>query len=333
MRVRYRLLLVGSAASLALVAALRGGPRPRAEEPAPRDAPPTPIRSRPAAARLPAAPLEAAPLPAAPLPAAGARRPPALSDAGTVEPPPALSAVQARAIERWFDDAAAACASAEPTPPARFSGTAAELTEHVCPLLTRRDGPRVVDPDASWIERPSRRAPGATVASVGSGDRGDWSWELYFDLRPDGEIVAVWAGGFAACPYVVVRAGEGWIERGEILRHLRGPEREARESLTVPVGERTLRIRIEERKNEVTYLDDVYLELGGQRVRPVRCPRAAHCRDDQRYTRIEPGEALALAFRVPPSWLGRDASLVAEGHYRVRIEPPPPRPGRARRPR
>ena len=240
-----------------------------------------------------------------------------------------LPALHQRSITRWFEAIDAACRDEAPAP-STFLGPLQEFREHVCTLRERRFGPRRIDPNASWVERPTHFAQETdeVVAFVTSGDRGDWSWELFFQMRGDGEVVGVWAAGFAACPFVTVRAVQNgravWIERGEILRNLRGPESETRQRVSLLVTERLLQVRIEERKNEVTYLDEAFVECAGRRIRPLSCvPGAPYCLDDGRYTRIEPGERITLQFRVPASWIGCHAALVATGHYRVRVTRPP----------
>ncbi len=253
------------------------------------------------------------------------------SDAGlAAEPATALGPLpeaHRRAVARWLDAIEEPCQRRAPIPPT-YVGPEDEFYEYAC--VFRSDArPRRTDPDTGWMERPSHveRAPDEVAAYIGSGDRGDYSWDIYFQMRGDGEITGVWLGGFAACPFVVVRAvvknEVRWLERGEILRNLRGPATEARQSVRLPVTQRALTVRVEERKNEVTYLDDVYVELGGRRLRPVNCPRAPFCRDDEIYARVEPGEFVVLDFEVPASWVGHDVSLFAEGHYFVRTEPPP----------
>ncbi|MFK7989480.1 MAG: hypothetical protein AB8I08_25920 [Sandaracinaceae bacterium] len=232
-----------------------------------------------------------------------------------------------RAVAHWIESLTVPCRRDAPIPPT-YAGAERDFYEYVCAFRSGAGAQRL-DPDSNWIDRPDRvpHASDDVLAILSSGDRGDYSWELFFQMRADGQITGTWVGGFAACPFVVVRTlvkdEVRWLERGEILRNLRGPDAEARQSVTLPVTQRALTVRIEERKNEVTYLDDAYVQFGTRRIRPSNCPRAPYCMDDGVHARIEPGEFIALDFEVPASWVGQEVSLFAEGHYRVRSEPPP----------
>ena len=254
-------------------------------------------------------------------------------DAGAADAMPReLEPVHRRGIDAWFARTASSCRDSEEAP-AGFRGTVEEAREYACPLVSSHYGPYRIDPSDSSFENPEGRSAseaGIVWASVGSGDIDDYSWEIYFRLEEStGEVVDAWFGGGAACPFVVVRERRArdvrWIDHGEILRNLRGPDREVHQRLDVPVTESVVRLRIEERKNEVTYLDELYLEHAGRRVRPVSCARDASpewCRDDGRYARIEPGERIAFEVRVPSAWVGQTIALVADGHYRIRLTPP-----------
>jgi len=132
---------------------------------------------------------------------------------------------------------------------------------------------------------------------------------------------------FTACPYVYTRSAKGapWVERGEVLRELRSPELEATQSLDVG-GEGTdcatgvLTVRMAELKEETTYLDAVWVELGGEQLAPRSCaegPSRAWCADDGRYARLEQGDTLDFEFEVPEALrLGcSGARLWANGYY------------------
>ncbi len=116
----------------------------------------------------------------------------------------------------------------------------------------------------------------------------------------------------AACPFVDV-IENGRVRRvGEILRNVRGAAASTLQSLAMPGGVST--IRISEEKREVTYLDEIYLELDGVRTSPRSCDVAmppAYCVADGEPFVMHQGDTLELEF----AGHAQAAELFARGYY------------------
>jgi hypothetical protein len=125
----------------------------------------------------------------------------------------------------------------------------------------------------------------------------------------------------AACPYVYLVGEDGEARLvGEILRNLRGSRAYAAQTLAVGgETEGPLRVRLSEEKPEVTYLDEVYLEVDDIRIPPRSCtgpsPRPAYCLADGEPFVLHEGETLDLVFDANAP----DAELHATGYYVPRL--------------
>jgi hypothetical protein len=123
----------------------------------------------------------------------------------------------------------------------------------------------------------------------------------------------------AACPYVYLATAGGEVLVGEILRDLRGRAAYAQQRLPLPArGDRFLRLRIAEEKQEVTFLDELHLEVAGEVVRPQACADAdapSYCRADGVPFVLRPGESLELEVPLPAGSAGKRVVLVARGYY------------------
>jgi hypothetical protein len=120
----------------------------------------------------------------------------------------------------------------------------------------------------------------------------------------------------AACPLVYVVSDGGLELRGEILRDLRGQSAYAAQTLAVGSDDDgELVVRLAEEKPEVTYLDEIYLEVDGIRIPPRTCtvpsPRPDYCLADGVPFVMREGESLELTFDAS----GPDALLHAAGYY------------------
>ncbi len=116
----------------------------------------------------------------------------------------------------------------------------------------------------------------------------------------------------AACPFVYLMQSDGTLAlQGEILRNLVGEDAYALQSLPLDGG--SLRVRLAEEKREVTYLDEIYVEVDGVRVEPRACDdaqRPAYCDADHQPFVMREGDALDLAFEATG-----EARLFARGYY------------------
>jgi hypothetical protein len=124
----------------------------------------------------------------------------------------------------------------------------------------------------------------------------------------------------SACPMVYTLAdGEASLQ-GEILRNLRHPSLNARQSLLLrapqlaPDG--ALEVELREEKPEITYLDDVYLTVGRRLIRPDQCSAAEpFCARDGRFAVLHTGDRRRLRFHVGSIPEGVPVTLWATGYY------------------
>jgi hypothetical protein len=120
----------------------------------------------------------------------------------------------------------------------------------------------------------------------------------------------------AACPFVYVVDAAGTTFVGEILRHMRGRDAYGLQSLSLPPRDgAVLRLRLSEEKPEVTFLDEIYLEVGGERIAPRACGResASYCESDTHMHVLEQGQTLELEFELPAG--SGEPKLFARGYY------------------
>lgn len=119
----------------------------------------------------------------------------------------------------------------------------------------------------------------------------------------------------AACPVVYVVGADRETRAGEILRDLRGIDADALQGLALDTAPRALRVRLREQKNEVTRLDEIYLDADGQRVDARACAARAQpwCEAGGGRLRLGQGDTLELVFDVPAG--AAVLTLFARGHY------------------
>jgi hypothetical protein len=121
-----------------------------------------------------------------------------------------------------------------------------------------------------------------------------------------------------ACPWVYVFNGHTFERRSEVLRNLESKTLEAtqRQALgPLPVENGVIRLQIREEKPEVTYLDALYLEVGGMPVWPDAGLLAAV---DQRYLVLRQGDGYELTFDVAAlagDAASVEATAVSTGYY------------------
>jgi len=119
-----------------------------------------------------------------------------------------------------------------------------------------------------------------------------------------------------ACPYVYQYVDGRWRSQGEILRWMIGAEAEGWQSLGLADGtEDLLRVRIAEKKPEISYIDAVRAVVDGRELVPSRCADDADwegCEVDGRHVVLQEGETLDLEFHDAA---GADRALHASGYY------------------
>jgi hypothetical protein len=102
----------------------------------------------------------------------------------------------------------------------------------------------------------------------------------------------------AACPFVYEVVGGEPVLIGEILRNVR--HESALQALSLGNGGRTT-IRLAEEKPEITFVDEIYLEVDGQRIKPKACAHVTlpYCEADGMSTAMMQGDSLELEFEAP----------------------------------
>ncbi len=120
----------------------------------------------------------------------------------------------------------------------------------------------------------------------------------------------------AACPWIYVDGADGPVKVGEILRNVRGKAAYTLQPLALPAADAgSLRIRVAEEEEEVTYLDEIYVEADGVRLAPTACATAtppAYCVADHQPLRLRQGDVLELTFDLPRS---TTPTIYARGYY------------------
>jgi hypothetical protein len=115
----------------------------------------------------------------------------------------------------------------------------------------------------------------------------------------------------SACPFVYEIVDGQPVFMGEILRNIRYTS--ALQGLAIGKGTGA-RIRLTEEKPEITFVDELYLEVDGVRVAPKACgtdPTLAYCSADGRYHVMTRGDVLMLDFDAKPGM----RQLFARGYY------------------
>jgi len=117
----------------------------------------------------------------------------------------------------------------------------------------------------------------------------------------------------SACPFVYEVVDGTPVFVGEILRDIRYRDNAALQPLSLGRGAGA-RIRLTEEKPEITFVDEIYLDVDGVRVAPAACvadPTLAYCTADGRYHVMVTGDALSLDFVATTGM----RQLFARGYY------------------
>jgi hypothetical protein len=145
-------------------------------------------------------------------------------------------------------------------------------------------------------------------------------------IGPDQTYSDIWNmddGDGWACPWLYVYDGSHFVRTTEILRDHRGRENERTEVSHIgPVRnvDGAIILRVAEEREEITFIDQLYLMIDGVRVFAESDPQATVkvARRDQDYLIITNGVSYEFIFRVPASVAGTelvDVSIVASGFY------------------
>jgi hypothetical protein len=117
-----------------------------------------------------------------------------------------------------------------------------------------------------------------------------------------------------ACPWLYVYDGRDFERRTEILRDVREPATEITPLGSVPVIDGVITLRIAEEKQEITYLDELYLVVNGQRIPAQAAPDIAAkvAAQDGDVLILTAGTSYEFRFAVPHA---DQVSLGVSGFY------------------
>ncbi len=124
-----------------------------------------------------------------------------------------------------------------------------------------------------------------------------------------------------SCPWLYVYDGEDYVRTAEILKDVVGASSKTTTVFTMnaeAILEGRVRVRIQEEKDEITYLDGLTLVVDGQRLQAqvdgqVKAELLAH---DGDYVVLHKGDAIDIEFTLPEGVTSTDTiQLEAHGYY------------------
>jgi hypothetical protein len=117
-----------------------------------------------------------------------------------------------------------------------------------------------------------------------------------------------------ACPWLYVYDGRDFERRTEILRNVREPATEITPLGSLPAIDGVITLRIAEEKHEITYLDELYLVVDGQRIPAQAAPDIAArvAAQDGDVLILTAGTSYEFRFAVPHA---DQVSLGVSGFY------------------
>jgi hypothetical protein len=126
-----------------------------------------------------------------------------------------------------------------------------------------------------------------------------------------------------ACPWLHAYNGSSFERRTEILRNIRGKRNEQTEISpigSVEIVDDAITLMVAEEKEEVSFIDELYIIVDGTEVRAEADPYVAAkvAENDQDYLVITGGESFEFRFALPGSLAGRRQaaiSIVVSGFY------------------
>ncbi|MEE2644989.1 MAG: hypothetical protein VYD19_08655, partial [Myxococcota bacterium] len=124
-----------------------------------------------------------------------------------------------------------------------------------------------------------------------------------------------------SCPWLYFSNDGTWVRGFEILEDVVGVAQQTtrRYDLSAyPLSGRELRLQIREEKDEVTYLDQLILQVGDQLITPRAEGRELNALTavDQRHVILRKGEQLELVYTLPAgAALDAKRTLIAHGYY------------------
>jgi hypothetical protein len=177
---------------------------------------------------------------------------------------------------------------------------------------------------AAFVAAPLSKPDGAILYAgmTGGGASTDY-WKIEIKPGENAITLSLTDRDGWACPWLYVYNGHSFEKRSEILRNVRGKQNEQTE--ITPIGlveivDGFLTLRVAEEKDEITFIDELYLIIEGSEVRSQASPGVAArvAAKDQAYVSLAGGESREFRFKLPESFAARQrvaVSVVVSGFY------------------
>jgi|GEM_PF-6880998 len=149
------------------------------------------------------------------------------------------------------------------------------------------------------------------------------SVDAVYNLKPQNGMPYIVNSAIASpkCPYVSIVNGNTRTEVSEILRNQLSKHLDIADEIDIPVSELNtgvLEIMIDERKDEITYLDQVYLKINGLVIYPEKSNVTSLIDEtDEEYLIMKKGDSIRLKFTIPAGIKVKNAKIVAKGYYEL----------------
>lgn len=121
------------------------------------------------------------------------------------------------------------------------------------------------------------------------------------------------------CPFVSAEVDNSFVDISEILRNIRYKSLEKEDVIVVPnnfIHNNSLKIKIDERKDEITFIDYLYLEIEGEFIYPEHS-NLKLLNNDNDYVVLNKGEFVVLNFKIPQHLIDSKIFLKAKGYFEI----------------
>lgn len=133
-------------------------------------------------------------------------------------------------------------------------------------------------------------------------------------------ICQIWGTGLA-CPFVYVKQDNSYLFVGEIIKNQVSIASDSYDNIEIPfdmITDNSLTIKITEEKDEISFIDHIYLQIGNQILYPETSTTIFDKikTADRNYYEIQKGEHFELKFALPANICNTDKiNLFAKGYY------------------
>lgn len=124
-----------------------------------------------------------------------------------------------------------------------------------------------------------------------------------------------------ACPFVYIKQNDDFLYIGEIIKNQISKTSDRYDYIEIPLNmitSNSLIIKVSEEKDEISYLDHIYLQVGNQIYNPETNIAILNQinKTDNNYYKMQKGESFELKFTLPENIGSEDKiKLFAKGYY------------------